>query len=142
MQVLSDDIKRGNFKLKKVAKQASAYAYGDVKAELKAGKFKLKKASKISPTSAICIDPFAADAVSNDAQFTMQPMTNAEAHQIFVMFDADGSGTIDIDELVVFVKAIKGQDDINPAAVSEVWDNDDSGEVTALAAVAVWAGLY
>ena len=46
MQVLSDDIKRGNFKLKKVAKQASAYAYGDVKAELKAGKFKLKKASK------------------------------------------------------------------------------------------------
>ena len=69
-------------------------------------------------------------------------MTDAEAHQIFVTFDADGSGTIDIDELVVFVKAIKGQDDINPAAVSEVWDNDDSGEVTALAAVAVWAGLY
>ena len=51
MQVLSEDIKRGNFKLKKVAKQPSAYAYGDVKAELKAGNFKLKKASKISPPS-------------------------------------------------------------------------------------------
>ena len=78
MQVLSEDIKRGNFKLKKVAKQPSAYAYGDVKAELKAGNFKLKKASKISPTSETYIAPFAADADSNDAQFTIQPMTNEE----------------------------------------------------------------
>ena len=65
-----------------------------------------------------------------DAQLAAQPFTDEEAQQIFVLFDADASGTVDIDELVVFVKAIKGRDDINPAAVSEVWDKDNSGEVT------------
>ena len=61
--------------------------------------------------------------------------TDEEAQQIFVLFDADSSGSVDINELVVFVKAIKGRDEINPAAVSEVWDKDNSGEVTALTAV-------
>ena len=64
------------------------------------------------------------------AQLAAQQFTDEEAQQIFVLFDADASGTVDIDELVVFVKAIKGRDDINPAAVSEVWDKDNSGEVT------------
>ena len=70
----------------------------------------------------------------------VQPvMTDKEARQIFVLFDADRSGTVDIDELVVFVKAIKGRNDVNPAAVMEVWDKDNSGQVTAPPAVAVFA---
>ena len=34
MMALQEDIKAGNFKLKKVTKGPSSYAYGDVKAEL------------------------------------------------------------------------------------------------------------
>ena len=64
-------------------------------------------------------------------------MTDEEARQIFVLFDADGSGTVEIDELVVFVRAIKGANDVNPAAIAEVWDKDSSGGVTAPAAMAV-----
>ena len=69
------------------------------------------------------------------------PMTDEEARQIFVLFDADSSGTVEIDELVVFVKAIKGTNHVNPAAITEVWDQDNSGGVTTPAAVAVRAAV-
>lgn len=57
------------------------------------------------------------------------PMTDEEALLIFELFDADGNGTIDIDELAVFVKAIKHRDTVSREQVSEVWDKDQNGQV-------------
>merc|ERR1712166_1681700 len=50
MMALQEDIKAGNFKLKKATKGPSSYAYGDVKNELKSGEKALKKPEK--PVSA------------------------------------------------------------------------------------------
>ena len=61
-----------------------------------------------------------------------EAMTDEEARVIFELFDADGNGTVDIDELVVFVKAFKQSDDVDRAQVEEVWDKDKNGTVSAL----------
>ena len=67
------------------------------------------------------------------------PMTDEEALLIFELFDADGNGTIDIDELAVFVKAIKQRDTVSREQVSEVWDKDQNGQVTVAACGCVYA---
>ena len=59
-------------------------------------------------------------------------MTDEEAVMIFELFDADGDGTVDIDELVLFLKAIKQSDDVTRAQVEEVWDKNQNGTVSAL----------
>ena len=65
-------------------------------------------------------------------QEEQSPMTDEEAVMIFELFDADGDGTVDIDELVLFLKAIKQSDDVTRAQVEEVWDKNQNGTVSAL----------
>ena len=76
----------------------------------------------------------AAGAKTTDATTVLetQPMTDEEAEEIFELFDTNNNGSIDVDELVVFVCAIKERDDVDRAHVMEVWDRDRNGQASAL----------
>ena len=69
------------------------------------------------------------DDVSKDP---VVPMSEEEARLIFELYDADDSGNINPNELVLLIKAFRRKDSLDRAAVLKVWDTDKSGEVGTL----------
>ena len=68
------------------------------------------------------------------AQHTTQAVSQQESDDFFALYDTDGSGAVDIDELVQMVAAFKERDSstLNRTKIQEVWDADGDGSVRLL----------
>lgn len=51
----------------------------------------------------------------------MAPLTEAEAEQMFALYDTDANGVLSPLELVAMVKILKGTARVDPAAVVKAW---------------------
>ena len=60
-----------------------------------------------------------------------EPVSRAETDDFFDFYDTDGSGTVDMDELLQMVASFKDVDSgtLNRAKIQEVWDADGDGTV-------------
>ena len=65
---------------------------------------------------------------------TTQAVSQGESDEFFDLYDTDGSGAVDIDELVQMVAAFKQRDSstLNRTKIQEVWDADGDGSVRLL----------
>ena len=61
-------------------------------------------------------------------------VSQQESDEFFDLYDTDGSGAVDIDELVQMVAAFKQRDSstLNRTKIQEVWDADGDGSVRLL----------
>jgi hypothetical protein len=68
------------------------------------------------------------------AQPTTQAVSQQESDEFFDLYDTDGSGAVDIDELVQMVAAFKQRDSstMNRSKIQEAWDADGDGSVRLL----------
>jgi len=130
MMALQQDIKTGNFNLKKATTGPSSYAYGDVKTELKSGGISLKKAEKpvssypygdvkaellatTPPTSpcgtsvelAAIVEAIATRMAPHNPR-AMSEFQGAAVEQLFDELDVDGDGLVSQSE---FHRALTGR---------------------------------
>ena len=72
------------------------------------------------------------DALDNNAAVSQE-----ESDHFFDLYDTDGSGTVDMEELLEMVAAFKQRDSssLNQAKIKEAWDADGDGTVSLLAAM-------
>merc|ERR1712166_1724410 len=65
-------------------------------------------------------------------QHTTQAVSQQESDDFFALYDTDGSGAVDIDELVQMVAAFKERDSstLNRTKIQKAWDADGDGSVT------------
>eukprot|EP00658_Telonema_sp_P-2_P081838 TRINITY_DN8495_c0_g2_i5.p1 TRINITY_DN8495_c0_g2~~TRINITY_DN8495_c0_g2_i5.p1 ORF type:complete len:659 (-),score=157.74 TRINITY_DN8495_c0_g2_i5:352-2328(-) len=63
----------------------------------------------------------------------MAALNEQEAQTIFRLYDADGSGTLAVDELLAMIKVFKkveSEDILDSEAIVQAWDADGDGQVT------------
>ena len=65
---------------------------------------------------------------------TTQAVSQEESDEFFDLYDTDGSGAVDIDELVQMVAAFKQRDSstLKRTKIQEAWDVDGDGSVRVL----------
>ena len=74
---------------------------------------------------------------AHDALDINEAVSQEESDHFFDLYDTDGSGTVDMEELLEMVAAFKQRDSssLNQAKIKEVWDADGDGMVSLLAAM-------
>ena len=101
------------------------------------GKKKKKKGAPATQAAAAPVAPeppvklvAPAPAEADAAPAALAP-TQQQTDQIFELFDRDGDGTVDMEELVAMVAAAKHKDgsELDRATIQRVWDADGDGEV-------------
>ena len=65
---------------------------------------------------------------------TTQAVSQGESDEFFDLYDTDGSGAVDIDQLVQMVAAFKQRDSstLNRTKIQKAWDADGDGSVRLL----------
>jgi len=68
----------------------------------------------------------------DNAAHTTEAVSQEESDEFFNLYDTDGSGAVDIGELVQMVAAFKERDSstLNQTKIQEAWDADGDGSVT------------
>ena len=70
----------------------------------------------------------------DNAAHTTEAVSLEESDEFFNLYDTDGSGAVDIGELVQMVAAFKERDSstLNQTKIQEAWDADGDGSVRLL----------
>jgi hypothetical protein len=78
-----------------------------------------------------------AEKPADDALDCNEAVTKEESDCFFDLYDTDGSGTVEMEELLEMVAAFKQRESssLDQAKIKEVWDADGDGMVSVLAAM-------
>ena len=65
---------------------------------------------------------------------SLHKLSREESDGMFELYDADGNGTVDMNELMDMIATVKNIDSIqlNHAKIKQVWDSDGDGQVGAV----------
>jgi hypothetical protein len=120
----------------KVALEHQEEVHSGASVELQAEVARLSAELEASQAMVIALQA-EAEKPGDDALDSNEAVTKEESDRFVDLYDTDGSGTVEMEELLEMVAAFKQRESssLDQAKIKEVWDADGDGMVSVLAAM-------